>query len=341
MRARAFFLCLLSILPTLQCSAPVTAAATADWKIFGQRFIEPNGRVLDDGQGRVSHSEGQGFALLLATHYHDRTAFQRIWQWTRKNLQTRNDALFSWRWEEPRGITDHNDASDADLLIAWALQRAGDQWHEPDYQAASRKIAQDIRSRLLRRTTHGLILLPGLEGFDKPDALVINLSYWVLPALPDIARADPAPEWEELAQNGLKIMQYARFGRWGLPPDWLKLVDPVSPAEGFPARFGYDALRIPLYLLWSKRETATLMTPYREFWGYFATGRFLPAWTNLGDDSVDSHDAGAGIHAIAAWSGSYADKQGPDLPALDEQQPYYSAVLLLLCKMALSERGTP
>jgi endoglucanase len=341
MRAPALFLFLLLLLPMMHCTAPATAAASADWQLFGQRFIEASGRVVDDGEGRVSHSEGQGFTMLLATHFHDRAIFQRVWQWTRQNLQTRDDALFAWRWESPQGVTDRNDASDADLLIAWALQRAGEQWHDADYLAASRKIAQDIRSKLLRRGTHGLVLLPGLQGFDKPDGLVVNLSYLVLPALPAIARADPAPEWEELAQNGLKMLQYAHFGRWGLPPDWLKLSDPVAPADGFPARFGYDALRIPLYLLWSKRETAALMAPYHDFWSYFAGGRFLPAWTNLGDDSVDSHDAGSGIHAIAAWAASYPDKHGPELPALDRQQPYYSSVLLLLCKAALAEREAP
>jgi endoglucanase len=314
-------------------------AADPDWKIFKQGFIEPDGRVIDNGHGKISHSEGQGFAMLLAVHHDDRSTFDRLWQWTRQRLQVRGDRLFAWRWEPQAGVTDMNNASDADLLIAWALLRAAERWHDDRYLAASQEIARDIRSKLLRQVSHGLVLLPGAEGFDKPEGMTVNLSYWVWPALADIGRADPAPEWKALANSGLTILQYARFGRWGLPPDWLRLAQKVVPAEGFPERFGFDAVRIPLYLLWSRHDTAQLMQPYREYWAHFAGNGWMPAWTNLNDDSVDSRGASAGIRAIAQWTSTYASGQVITLPALDERQPYYSAALLLLCKMAINERA--
>lgn len=316
-------------------------AADPDWTLFRQRFVEPEGRVVDAAQGNASHSEGQGFAMLLAVHHDDRAAFDAVWQWTQKHLQVRDDGLLAWRWQPQGGIADKNNASDGDLLVAWALLRAGEKWRNPDYLAASRRIAQDIRTKLLRRAPHGLVLLPGLDGFDRTDDLTVNLSYWVLPALRDIGRADPAPEWEDLSKTGIALLQYARFGRWGLPPDWLKLGEKVVPAEGFPERFGYDAVRIPLYLIWSRQESEALLKPYREFWAHFAGARFLPAWTNLKDDSVDSRDALAGIRAIAQWVGDHPNGKAARLPALDAQQSYYSAALLLLCKMALNERGNP
>ena len=295
--------------------------------------------MVDTGQGRISHSEGQGFAMLLAAHYEDRAAFDLLWQWTKRHLQVRGDSLFAWRWEPRLGATDLNNASDGDLLVAWALLRAGEKWPAPDYTAAGQRIARDVRKKLLRRTAHGLVLIPGLEGFDKPDGLTVNLSYWVFPALSDIGRADPSPEWEELSGTGMALLGYSRFGRWGLPPDFLKLGEKVAPADGVPPRFGYDAVRIPLYLLWSRRETEGLLTPYRDFWAPYAGARLLPAWTNLEDDSIDSHGAGTGIRAIATAVGDYPNAKAAQLPALDGQQSYYSAALLLLCKMALRERG--
>lgn len=315
------------------------AVVDADWPTFKRGFLEADGRVVDTGQGRISHSEGQGFAMLLAVHYEDRAAFDRMWQWTRRHLQVRDDNLIAWRWEPQRGNTDRNNATDGDLLVAWALLRAGEKWQVPDYTEASQRIARDVRGKLLRKTAHGLVMLPGLEGFDKPAGLTVNLSYWVFPALREVGRVDPSPEWEELARAGMALLQYSTFGRWGLPPDFLKLGEKVLPADGRPPRFGYDAVRIPLYLLWSRRESEALLRPYREFWGHFAGARFLPAWTNLQDDSVDSHGAEAGIRAVATMVGDHPNSRATRLPALDSRQSYYSAVLLLLCKMALRERG--
>jgi endoglucanase len=316
-------------------------AADPDWETFREAFVQPDGRVVDTGQGGISHSEGQGFAMLLAVHYGDRAAFERLWQWTRKNLQVRDDALLAWKWEAQGGVTDRNNATDADILVAWSLVRAAQKWNEPPFAAEGARIARDVRARLLKRVAHGLVIVPGVEGFDKPDGLTINLSYWIFPAFPELARADPAPEWEELGKSGLTILQYSYFGRWKLPPDWLKLGERVAPGGSPPERFGYDAVRIPVYLVWGRAESDALLQPYRDFWGSFAGARDLPAFTNLKDDSIDSHGAGAGIRAIAQAVREHPRASAARLPALAGSETYYSAVLLLLSKVALRERGEP
>jgi endoglucanase len=321
--------------------AVIALAADPEWEIFRRSFIEADGRVLDTGQGRISHSEGQGFAMLFAVHYEDRATFERVWQWTQRNLRVRDDALLAWKWEPPGGVSDRNNATDADVLVAWALARAGAKWRQPEYEEAARRLGRDIRGKLVKRVAHGLVLVPALEGFDKADGLTINLSYWVFPAFRELARVDPAPEWDELGRSGVTILEYSYFGRWRLPPDWLKLGERVAPGGPPPERFGYDAVRIPVYLLWSRQETPALLKPYRDFWGHFAQARDLPAWTNLKDDSVDSYGASAGIRAIAQVVREYPKLSAARLPALASDASYYSAVLLLLTKVALRERGDP
>jgi len=326
-------------LAAILLSSSATASATEiGWKRFKQNFVESDGRVVDAGQDGISHSEGQGYAMLLSVHYGDRASFEQIWQWTRKNLQVRSDNLLSWRWTPQAGITDKNNASDGDLLVAWALLRASNKWHVPEYLQASQKIARDIREKLLHKAPQGLILLPGAEGFDKPEGNTVNLSYWVFPALDEIGQADPAPEWEALSKTGMAILQYAHFGRWGLPPDWLILTEKVVPSGGFSDQFGYNAVRIPLYLLWSRRESPALLKPYREFWGYFKGAQFLPAWTNLKNDCVDSYDASAGIHTLAQLVLDYPRMPAAEQYQPDEKQGYFSSALLLLTEMAMSER---
>lgn len=314
------------------------AASQPDWLKFKQYFIESDGRLIDRSQGGISHSEGQGFAMLLAVHYGDRVAFNRLWQWTQQHLQVRDDSLLAWRWHPQDGITDKNNASDGDLLVAWSLLRAYEKWHKPAYLKASQEIARDIRGKLFRKTPHGLILLPGADGFDKPEGITINLSYWVFPALLELGRADPSPEWNELAKTGKDILQYAKFGKWALPPDWLLLGEQVKPANGLTERFGYNAVRIPLYLLWARQESESLLKPYRDFWGYFSGGAFMPAWTNFYDDSVGFYNASAGIHSIARWVTGYPASPPLQGTSIEEQQGYYSATLLLLSKIAVKER---
>ena len=40
--------------------------AESDWAAYRDRFVLADGRVVDDGNGGISHSEGQGYGLLLA-----------------------------------------------------------------------------------------------------------------------------------------------------------------------------------------------------------------------------------------------------------------------------------
>jgi endoglucanase len=89
------------------------------WSQWRSQYVDDQGRVIDAGQNNTSHSEGQGFGLLLAADAGDRATFERIWGWTHKHLQIRGDNLFAWQWNaKTNQVTDRNDASDEDMLIA-------------------------------------------------------------------------------------------------------------------------------------------------------------------------------------------------------------------------------
>jgi endoglucanase len=316
----------------------LASTANAEWTLFKQRFLLPEGRVIDTAHNNITHSEGQSAVMLLAVHNDDRAVFDNIWQWTRQKLQVREDKLLAWHWSPECGLTDINNATDSDLFVAWALLRAHNKWKNPDYLVDALEIIQDIRKNLLIETKRGIVLLPGMNGFNKSEGIVINLSYWVFPAIQEIASVDPASEWQGLQQTGIKLIKEANFGRWELPADWILLNNKLTlPAEFLP-RFSYDAVRIPLYLFWAKYETDELLTPFKQFWGYFNGASFIPAWTNLTDDSIDSYDASPGIRSIAQFSLDYPQLHSVSLPALDKNQDYYSSLLLLLTKAMIQER---
>ncbi|MBV9997602.1 MAG: endoglucanase [Verrucomicrobia bacterium] len=329
-------------------SAPgQTDAQEAVWHSFKERFLRDDGRVVDDANGGVSHSEGQGYGLILAEANHDQESFDRIWKWTDAHLRRRSDRLFAWRWKPGffGAQVDQNNATDGDLLIAWGLCRAASTWQNPAFRDASAEIASGIRQKLIRASKFGPVLLPGTEGFEKPEGLIVNLSYWVFPAFRALAKVDPAVEWPMLEQSGLKLIGVARFSPFDLPPDWLLIgKDSVDIADGFEPVYGYNATRIPLYLAWAGIEPARYYSAFRQI-GRLAGNAQPPARVFLPAGNFGEEAALPGMRAI------YELIEGPgDLhPAAlhppyrnpNATEPYFSVSLGLLANCAGEEAGAP
>jgi endoglucanase len=319
-----------------------------DWQQFQEKFISRDGRVIDTVNDRVSHSEGQGYGMLLAHAAGDKETFQKLWDWTRQNLQIRqNDKLFAWKWEPSPGgggeVTDTNNASDGDVLIAWALYRAGVSWERKDYYDAAKEISAEVREKLLRRSGRATYLLPGSVGFVHDDSIVVNLSYWVFPAFQDLHRLDGSEDWLNLNATGLALLHHARYGEWNLPPDWLKIgQNDMAPAEDFEPLYSYNAIRIPLHLVWAEMERDELLKPYADYSTRLGLGddAQIPASINLNTGKYSEDKALTGMQAILKLTRAVRqNRSGIVLPALDPEEEYYSAALLLLTKLAQAERS--
>ena len=148
----------------------------------------------------------------------------KIWNWTRDNLQRRDNALFSWRYD-PDGKTPVADIErrvrrrHPDRLGAGARSR---HWNDPEYGRAARRIVADIRRRLLVRAQGWLVLLPGPAGFKARTASPSSTRpITSTPRSRNLPGILPSPEWQRLRLDGLELLAEARFGRWGLTPDWL------------------------------------------------------------------------------------------------------------------------
>ncbi|MDN3711195.1 glycosyl hydrolase family 8 [Paracoccus cavernae] len=117
------------------------------WEAWARDFLMPDGRVVDPEQGGISHSEGQAYGLLLAQSFGDAEAFARIEGWTRAHLAIREDSLMAWKWQPDRQAaeaTDWRNATDGDLLRAWALLRASRDSGWRGYEESLRSIARDL-----------------------------------------------------------------------------------------------------------------------------------------------------------------------------------------------------
>lgn len=307
------------------------------WADWAGRFVR-DGRVTDTGNAGISHSEGQGTGMLGAVEAGDRPAFDRLWQWTRETLRLDETGLFAWRYEPGAGVTDVNNASDGDVMIAWALLRAAVRWDAPEHLQDGRAIAAALRRHAFRQVGRHVLLLPGRSGFVSDAGVVVNPSYAVLPAFAALAAADQEAAWTALARGMAALVEAARFGRHELPPDWL-LVDPgwrgrrrgLSPAPAWPPHFGFDAIRVPLYLAWAGGGRLVL-SRFVRFWDGF-TGERIPAWVDLESGDLSGYAAPPGFDAVRALCAARLAGEAPVLPPPGEDD-YYSASLALLAAMA-------
>lgn len=310
---------------------------------YKRAFIREDGRVVDRENDGVTHSEGQGYGMLLALEADDRATFASIWNFTRRNMR-RPDGLFSWRWDpnvRPH-VTDPNNATDGDILIATALALASMRWDVAKYWKQAAQIAATVRETLVVHHNETALLLPAVYGFHRDDVPiqfarmlgipqkqgpVFNLSYWIFFAFPILDRVDPNPTWRELEASGLALIASAQGG----PTEWsvLSVDGRALPAPGRPRTFGYNAVRIPLYLLLGGYNVPELSRHLGGVWG--APAADVPFTFAYGDGKRLDYMNASGyrlVHALmhCVHAGSPIDMallhQGPDA--------YYSSSLYLL-----------
>ncbi|MDX3807681.1 glycosyl hydrolase family 8 [Bosea thiooxidans] len=307
------------------------------WNLYRQKFVTAEGRVVDDVNGGISHSESQGYGLMLPCLAGDRAAFASIFAFTRTELLIRDDGLAAWRWDPKANphVTDINNASDGDLLIAAALACAGTRWTMPSYTAAGRQIANALAKAALLQRGGETWLMPAAIGFsekERSDGPVINPSYWVFEAFPVLAKLTGDQSWMQVQASGQKLLD--ELAKRKMPaPDWLSIKAEPKPAEGFPPQLSYNAIRIPLYLLRAGLGEKARLEPFRQVW---ADGVAV----------VDVHSGkpveplpDAGYRILSAAMACALD--GTPIPAeLKTFQPtaYYPSTLQLLSLSMLSER---
>lgn len=309
---------------------PSTTTAQIRWEAFRNRFVTSEGRVTDTGNAGISHSEGQGVAMLAAAILKDEETFAGLWAFTRS--LRRPDGLFSWKFVPGQGVADFNNATDGDLYITWALARAAENFGQSRYRDEAALTAAGVRKLCLVKDRHGVVLLPGAAGFhdgEKPP--VVNPAYWVFPAFRACEALDPGAQWQQCFQTGLNLLDYAYFGRYQLPADWLTLSDPVAPWAARPARFGYEAIRVPLLLFWSGQ----LQHPSMRRFATYASQPGFPAWLGFDDKTQADYPAPLGFESVARLARAVDNAQAVNVPDVDTD--YFSSSLTLLAVLALND----
>lgn len=226
-------------------------AAEPSATAFLAQYVLPDGRVTRPDQGGDSVSEGQAYGLLLAEAAGRPDVFGRVWQWTRVHLQLPT-GLFAYHANAAGRVLSAQPASDADLLIAWALLRyqgsGAASFHQAGQQVAAAVLAGEVTSGPGGTS----ILAAGPWATGRPATL--DPSYWALPALTSLAQLTGNPQWQQLAYGAVALTDQLTADGRKLPPDWAALtpagtLTPVPAPNGSEtqAEYGLDAQRTVLW----------------------------------------------------------------------------------------------
>jgi endoglucanase len=276
------------------------------WDGFKQRFIKPDGRVIDPKGGDITTSEAQSYGLLRSVWTHDRSTFDSVWHWTAANLQVRGDALFASLWG-PGGVQDRNTATDADSDIALALLYASRRFVDRSYRGIALRVLADIWQRdVVSVAGMNVVAAGNWAATQQSPGPVINPSYFAPYAYRVFAREDTSHPWATLVDSSYTLLDRCTAATLdglvsaGLPPNWCAISRTTGQITSFPQiqganDYGYDAFRVTWRLAvdatWNKeqraREYLTRNDFLRKRWS--AAQRLDPVYSHDGR-VVSSYD---------------------------------------------------
>lgn len=324
-------------------SQELSRTAAPLWEAWKDVHLTPDGRVVDAFQQNASHSEGQGYGMVLATEFDDSAAFRSMFDWTELHLARRPDALLSWRWLPglANAVPDPNNASDGDLFYAWALMRAARRWNEPRFMARGVAIAQALADTCVvpnPARPESTLLLPAVQGFVHDGSVTVNPSYYMPLAMSELAAATGASALAACARDGTALLE--QIAAQGLVPDWVEFSQAGwAPSERLPANSGYEAIRVPLFMIWSGQVAHPAVRQMAAIYArVLHPGAAVPTVLEPGSGVVLETSPDPGYRALAGLTRCAAQAgNGADIPAFVADQPYYPATLQLFAMIAANK----
>ncbi|WP_157271544.1 cellulose synthase complex periplasmic endoglucanase BcsZ [Azohydromonas aeria] len=241
------------------CGSAAAARRCAGWPLwsaFAGRFIQADGRVIDDQhQTRYTTSEGQAYVLFFALVANERERFDTLLRWTDRHLAqgALGERLPGWRWgrhdDGEWKLLDANAAADADLWLAHTLFEAARLWRAPRHRELAQALLALIRDQeVVELPGFGPTLLPGPLGFQLDGGAVrLNPSYLALHQLRALAREDASGPWDTIAAGMPRLL--AAVAPRGLVPDWVRHSERLGwhAADDSPPLGSWDAIRAYLW----------------------------------------------------------------------------------------------
>ncbi|MCX7738240.1 MAG: glycosyl hydrolase family 8 [Hydrogenothermaceae bacterium] len=179
------------------------------WELYKAKYLKEKSYIVDPYNNNRVTSEAQGYGLIIALINNDKSVFDSLYNWSKKNLQ-REDNLFSWHWNNV--VVDKNNASDGDLLIAYALLRAywkwGDKYYLKEFESVNSSLKRLIVKIVKSKDTFALFL-PAVYGFSNERyEITLYPSYYINFIIKEMSKVDR--DWEDVYKSMITI--YSKKG---------------------------------------------------------------------------------------------------------------------------------
>lgn len=225
------------------------------WEYYKKIFISNDGRVMDPLRASVTTSEGQAYAMMRALLMRDKVSFDEIYNWSKYNLQHKDDKLFAWLWGQKNpgeqkeieyGVIDQNGASDAGSEIAISLIFASKVWEQKNYLDDALQIISDIWDKETIDINGERILSAGINQ-NKLENVEINPSYFMINGFRIFAKVDKDHDWQKLVDSSYRLTNWCiDHIESGLPPDefYINKNTGVITFDKDKSDFFYNAVRV-------------------------------------------------------------------------------------------------
>ena len=229
---------------------PASSSTSAAANRFLDRYVTSDGAVIRHDQGGDIVSEGQSYAMLIAEVARRPALTRTIWSWTKAHLG-RPDGLFASHADGTGRIEDPHSATDADIVIAYALLR----YTGPDQDAlhaAGRRVAKAVLANESVSLSDGTWLPVAGPWAKSTTPPIVDPSYLMPGVFSGLASLTGDDRWNGAADAAVRLIGDLTGAGTRLPPDWANLAHdrlaPIAnPGGGAGVQYGFDAARLPIW----------------------------------------------------------------------------------------------
>ncbi len=219
------------------------------WQSYRTHQVLLNGEVRAPSGSKTSSSD-IGRTLLIAVLQNDQQTFAKVWNWTQQNMTLPENKLFAAQ------LGDSNTSSDADQLIAFALDQASKKWSSETYRNAARAIAQSIWNHEVVEINNRHYLVAGTwtAQANRP-VYSLNLSHFVPLFYRSFAKIDNSHPWMQLRRDMYVTLDECSASTFEtknaayLPPNWCDVTNKgqivlAKEIDPHATDFSYEAYRV-------------------------------------------------------------------------------------------------
>lgn len=241
------------------------------WIHYKKTFVSNDGFVVDPYNNYRVTSESQGYTMIISVLIGDKETFYKVWYWTKEHLK-REDNLFSWVWLNGY-IVDKNNATDADLLIAYGLLLAYERWKDESLLWEAKKIISVVKNLIIpicSQNGKDYILLPGRIGFIKNNEISLKVAYYIPFIFKKFYKVFKDTIWNELYEYTYKLYRMEN-----LSTDlFYDLFEKKLLRKDF---IDSDGLRVLVYSFIDSREKFfSLRKTFKDVYSFYKERGYIP-----------------------------------------------------------------